>query len=208
MAAEGTLSPDTELNHDRYIKLGGERRDCVGKVTAKMRHLIGHAHVVVDALFGTGLSRPIEGVAAELIELANSKDHALRVAVDVPSGINASTGQVMGTAFRAAATTTYGLEKVGLHQYPGRSYAGIVYRVSIGLPASVVDDVGAGVRWMDEQAAACRVPKRFAAGHKGTYGHVAIIGGFTGKEGAGVLAARGALHAGAGRVTWFRRPSR
>jgi len=196
------LAGDARANHDLWVTLGGEVRRADRKASASMRNAIGHAHVVVDALFGTGLRRPIEGPAAELIAMANAASHGLKVAVDVPSGVDATTGAAFEPAFRADLTATYGLAKPGLLTAPGADLAGEVVVVGIGLPASVVSDVGASYRRLAAAPLAALLPDRPAGGHKGTFGHVAVIGGLGGLAGAGLLAARGALRVGAGLVTW------
>lgn len=203
-AASGDgLGGDARVNHDLWVELGGEVRPLGARATAAMRHLIGHADVVVDALFGVGLSRPIEGALAELIAMANEASHGLRVAVDVPSGVDASTGQVLGeVVFRAGMTVTLGAGKSGLYTAPGADHAGEVAVVAIGIPRSVAFSVGASHRLATAEGITRLLPARRADGHKGTYGHVGVLGGFDGQQGAAELAARAALRVGAGLATW------
>ncbi|TNF22401.1 MAG: NAD(P)H-hydrate epimerase, partial [Deltaproteobacteria bacterium] len=196
------LKGDAKANHDLWVALGGEVRLARDKATASMRHAIGHANAVVDALFGTGLGRAIEGPAAELIAMANDATHGLKVAVDVPSGVEATTGRALGTPFRADLTATFGVAKAGLYTGAGASYAGEVVVVGIAFPRAVVDAVGASYRRATAEGIAARLPERPRDGHKGTFGHVGVIGGFSGKEGAGQLAGRAALRVGVGLSTW------
>lgn len=200
----GSLRGDAATNHGIWAARGGEMRVVGDKVTARVGNWLGHANVIVDALFGTGLNRPLEGSAAAVVEAANSKDHGLKVAVDVPSGVNADTGAVMGCAFRADLTATYGLSKIGLHQYPGADQSGEVVVVGIGMPRPTVDEVGASFRLATERAVAGALPGSEVAGHKGRFGHVGVVGGRGGTQGAAVLTARAALRGGAGLVTWCR----
>ncbi len=198
------LSGDAAPNAVQFLAMGGEVRVVRGSPTERMRNWLQHANVVVDALFGTGLTRSVEGPAAELIGLANAASHGLKVAVDVPSGVAADSGAVLTVAFRADLTATYGLEKVGLRLHPGAALAGEVQVVPIGLPRSVVVSVGASARLVDASVVAQRLPERRRDGHKGTFGHVGVVGGLAGKEGAAILATLGALRGGAGLVTWNR----
>ena len=160
------------------------------------------APLLVDALFGTGLARAVEGTAARAIAWIEAARRAgSRVlAVDLPSGLDADTGQPLGEAVRADATLTLGLPKLGLAQEPGRSLAGRVRVARIGIA-----DAGPGLRpdaelWT-RRGAGGRLPARPRAGHKGSFGHVLVVAGSVGKTGAAALAAAGAGRSGAGLVT-------
>jgi NAD(P)H-hydrate epimerase len=159
--------------------------------------------LIVDALFGTGLDRAVEGEAAALIRRINQARPACRVlAVDVPSGLDADTGQVLGVAVEADATLTLGLPKLGLALEPGRSRAGRIHVARIGI-ADAAPAPGAASRaelWTAAGAGA-RLPERPPDGHKGTFGHVLVAAGSQGKSGAAALAAAGAARGGAGLVT-------
>jgi NAD(P)H-hydrate epimerase len=197
------LRGDAAHNHRLWAALGGEVKVMRERTTARMRHHLGHAEVIVDALFGTGLARPLQGPALELVEAANEASFGLRVAVDLPSGVAADTGQILGAGFRADLTCTFGVAKPGLFQGPGAALAGEVRVVPIGLPRQVVRDVGASARLADERAVAAWIPARPTAGHKGHFGHVGVVGGSPGMEGAAALACTGAHRGGAGLVTWI-----
>ncbi len=163
------------------------------------------AGIVVDAIFGTGLARQVEGVPAASIRRINAaregRSGALRVvAVDLPSGLCADTGQVLGNAVVADATVTLGLPKLGLALEPGRTLAGQVVVARIGIADVAPDVVPAGALWT-RAAAAAALPPRPASGHKGTFGHALIVAGSEGKTGAAVLSAAGAARIGAGLVT-------
>jgi NAD(P)H-hydrate epimerase len=147
----------------------------------------------VDALFGTGLDRDVEGAYASAIEFLRTRPRVF--AVDIPSGIHADSGQVMGVAVRASATATFGHPKLGQALYPGREHCGELFPVDIGIPASVTRDVG----WEAEYLVGDRwVPRRNATMHKGDAGRVLLIGGEVGKTGAILMATRAALCSGAG----------
>lgn len=197
--AEGT---DAAVNLALWKALGGEIRVAERGATARMRNWLGHANTIVDALFGTGLGRSLEGAAAELVAAANEAEHGLRVALDLPSGLSADRGEVLGVAFRADLTATFGVKKLGLYLGQGPDYAGEVAAVDIAWPPPVLAAVGASARLATPESMRALVPARPADGHKGTFGHVGVVGGFPGTEGAALLAAIAALRSGAGLSTW------
>jgi NAD(P)H-hydrate epimerase len=159
------------------------------------------AGVVVDALFGTGLARELEGAAVRAVErLAAARAACRVVAVDLPSGICADTGQVLGAAVAADVTVTLGLPKLGLALEPGRSCAGrvVVARIGIAERAPGFEPTA----WLLSRAGAgAALPARPPAAHKGSFGHVLVVAGSEGKTGAAALAAEGAVRGGAGLVT-------
>jgi len=159
------------------------------------------AAVVVDALFGTGLDRTVTGPAAAAIRRISAARPAARVvAVDLPSGLDADTGQGHGVAVTADVTVTIGLPKLGLALEPGRTHAGRIVVARIGI-ADAAPGVALDAALWTERAAAQRLPARPATGHKGAFGHVLVVAGSRGKTGAAALAAEGAARAGAGLVT-------
>jgi len=151
--------------------------------------------VIVDALFGTGLSRALKGPMAELVERINASDTPV-LALDIPSGVNADTGETLGVVVRAEATVTFGLLKRGNLLYPGFELGGDLYYSEISFPPELRND--------DSIAVSVNVPpalkKRDPDGHKGSFGKVLIIGGSTGYCGAITLAAESAQRSGAGYV--------
>lgn len=169
--------------------------------TDALARALESAALVVDGLFGTGLSRPIDGIHASVVECIGASGVTV-VALDLPSGIDADDGAVLGVSIRAEATLTFGAEKRGLHAPPGFLHAGEVSVVSIGagLPAS------AGAFVVEPADVAARIPVRSLDEHKGTAGHVLVVGGASGTTGAALLAARGAMRAGAGLVTLAATP--
>jgi NAD(P)H-hydrate epimerase len=158
--------------------------------------------VIVDALFGTGLSRAVERDAAASVRRINaSRSAEVRVvALDLPSGLCSETGQVLGVAVQADATVTFGLPKLGLALEPGRSLAGRVVVARIGIAESA-PGVSAGAELWTAAAVGARLPARPAEGHKGTFGHALLVAGSEGKTGAAALAAEAAGRVGAGLVT-------
>lgn len=153
--------------------------------------------MLVDAVFGVGLSRPVEGALEEVLRVL-SRSGLPSLAVDLPSGISSDTGAPLGFALEAEAIVTLGLPKLGLAQRP---WSGEIWVADIGLPEAALEQAGVRQRVMTRAAAAALLPSRPAEGHKGTFGHVLVVGGSEGKTGAAVLAAEGALRTGAGLVT-------
>jgi NAD(P)H-hydrate epimerase len=157
--------------------------------------------VIVDAIFGTGLARAVEGTAAAAIRRIHEARPSSRVlAVDLPSGLDADTGQALGEAVAADLTVTLGLPKLGLALEPGRSLAGRIVVARIGI-ADAAPGVAPRASLWTRGAAARALPARPRTGHKGSFGHVLVIAGSEGKAGAAALAALGAARAGAGLVT-------
>ncbi len=152
--------------------------------------------ILVDALFGTGLSRPIEGIYAQLIEQMNASD-AFRISMDIPSGISSDDGSVMGVAVQADLTVTYGYRKRGLMLYPGRSYAGDLQVAEIGIPLAARSILPLGFAYSDEMM---DLLIRHADSHKGTYGKVLLIAGSKDMPGASILAGSAVLQSGAGML--------
>jgi NAD(P)H-hydrate epimerase len=157
--------------------------------------------VVVDALFGTGLDRAISGVAADLVNRVNAAAGAYRVALDVPSGLNADTGVPLGPTVQAERTLTFAYPKLGLLTPRGRRYAGALDVIGLGVPGEVPPEVGVAAHLLERNDVASWITRRAPDAHKYAAGHVAILAGSAGKTGAALLVAHGALRAGAGAAT-------
>jgi NAD(P)H-hydrate epimerase len=157
--------------------------------------------VVVDALFGTGLARAPDGAAAAAVRrMLGARPAARVVAIDVPSGLDADTGQPLDPCVQADVTVTLALPKPGLALEPGRSLAGRIVVARIGV-ADEAPGVSLRLGLLTRRGAGALLPARPAAGHKGSFGHVLVAAGSRGKTGAAALAAEGAARAGAGLVT-------
>src|SRR5215469_12188156 len=170
-----------------------------GPPTAAAPAALMPVDVVIDALFGAGLDRPVEGVARAMIEAMNAVPCVY--AVDLPSGINGTTGAVMGLAVNAAQTVTFFRRKVGHVLLPGRLHCGTVRIADIGITASVLDEIKPRISINSPPLWAKSFPLPRVDGHKYTRGHAAVVSGGLSFTGAARLAARGALRAGAGLVT-------
>jgi hydroxyethylthiazole kinase-like uncharacterized protein yjeF len=155
--------------------------------------------VVIDGLFGAGLDRPVEGSPRAMIEAMNKA--ACVHAIDLPSGINGTTGAVMGAAVRASSTVTFFRPKLGHVLLPGRLLCGKIEVAQIGIAGPVLEKVRPQT-WINSPALWCgRFPVPRPEGHKYTRGHCVVVSGELFTTGAARLAARGALRTGAGLVT-------
>ncbi len=155
---------------------------------------------VVDGMFGVGLSREMGGVYAEMARIIGRMEKCRVLAVDIPSGIDATTGAVLGTAVRADVTVTFAYEKLGLLLFPGADYAGEVCVADIGITDVGFEGNHPACRIWEMQDLSERLPKRSRRSNKGTYGKVLIAAGSRGMAGAAALAARAAYGAGCGLV--------
>jgi NAD(P)H-hydrate epimerase len=170
-----------------------------GPIEAMAATGLDGAALVIDAIFGAGLARPVDGVAAEIVTAMNGKRIQV-VAVDVPSGIDGDSGAVRGVAPRAAVTVTFLRRKPGHVLLPGRSYCGETVVAPIGISGAVLDAVAPDTAVNDPCWWLGRFPWPHAASHKYTRGHALIVGGAM-MTGAARLAARAAARVGAGLVT-------
>jgi len=158
------------------------------------------ADLVVDAIFGAGLTRPLEGVAAKLAALSHDSDVPC-VAVDVPSGIDGNTGAELGTSFAADLTVTFHRAKPGHVLLPGRVRCGELVVAPIGIPDASIDEVKPQAFHNGPSLWGAHFPLVRNDGHKYSRGHAVVVSGGATTTGAARLAARGALRAGAGLVT-------
>ncbi|MDO4622874.1 MAG: NAD(P)H-hydrate dehydratase [Eubacteriales bacterium] len=158
--------------------------------------------LIVDAIFGIGLKRPVEGYLREVIRSVNQAAHCSVWACDMPSGIDTDTGAVLGTAVKADATVTFTAGKPGLYLYPGASYAGEVLVKQIGIP--LTEDVKEQAEYrVLEESDLYTLPARAQEGNKGTFGKILVAAGSREIFGAAYLAAKAALRSGAGMVKVF-----
>lgn len=190
------LSPPAQLAGDAAVAA----RAFAGTAEPATPEALAGADVVVDAIFGAGLARPVEGDARIMIKAMNAGRAAI-VAVDLPSGVNGSTGAVMGVAVRAAETVTFFRRKPGHLLLPGRLHCGKVRVADIGISPTVLEQiqprtfVNTPVLW------GTRFPIPQISAHKYARGHAVVVSGGMSRTGAARLAARAALRAGAGLVT-------
>ncbi len=154
----------------------------------------------VDAVFGTGLNSDIRGHCRDAIDLVNSFDRPV-LAVDIPSGINADTGQVCGTCIRADVTVTFAFPKIGHAVFPGRNFTGDMKIIDIGIPPHIADTIAPRQFLVTRANVARSLIQRPPDSHKGDTGHLLTIAGSTGKTGAAVMTCLAAMRTGAGLVS-------
>lgn len=156
--------------------------------------------VIIDAIFGIGLSRNVEGKYKDVIECINGLEKKV-FAVDIPSGVNADTGKIMGECVRADVTVTFGMKKLGHIFYPGADYSGKVVVSEIGFPE--VSYCNLEHFYILENDDFTMIPKRENASNKGTYGKVLVVAGNDDMSGAAFMCAKSCLRMGAGMVKVF-----
>ena len=174
---------------------------CVSEaVLIEHAQFLENAGVIIDALFGTGLGRPLEGRFARAVHYMN-RSNAPVVAVDIASGLSSDTGHPLGVAVEADITCTMAMPKIGHVTWPGCDYTGTLLVVEIGIPEFLVEKAAITTEATGREEFCSHIKARPDSGHKGTFGHLLVIGGSKGKTGAAALAATGGLHSGAGLVT-------
>ncbi|MBI5838362.1 MAG: NAD(P)H-hydrate dehydratase [Candidatus Eisenbacteria bacterium] len=195
------LAGPNRTNWARLEKAGVPRFE-VADETALARHAkkIQGAELLVDAILGTGARGPLEGVVLAACRAMNAVP-APRVAADVPTGVDATTGEAQAGAVRAELTVTFAFPKPGHLLHPGRAFCGSVEVVDIGIPEAAIPGGERRLEAFAPSDAAALMPRRAPTAHKGDMGRVRIVGGGPGMLGAPALAARAALRAGAGLVT-------
>lgn len=168
------------------------------KLPFENNNKLGEYNILIDAIFGIGLTRPVTGEYAEIIEEMN-RQKAMVFAVDIPSGISADDGSIQNVAVRADYTITFGYQKTGLLLYPGAELAGEVIVADIGFPEYALEQVKPDTFYYGVDDLKL-LPARKLNGHKGTFGKVLVIAGSKGMSGAAFLSAKAAYRTGAGLV--------
>jgi hydroxyethylthiazole kinase-like uncharacterized protein yjeF len=193
------LKGDAALNMGLYRSIGGEILEG-GLDPATVRREVGHAGLIVDAIFGTGLSKAVEGLEKAVIEEINKSSKRI-ISIDIPSGIDGNTGLSLGAAVEASHTFTYGYPKIGQCLYPGAYHTGRLTVIDISIPGMAEESLGVDAEVIDGDMVRKMVSPRIPWAHKGTYGHAVVVAGSPGKTGAAHMASLAALKVGAGLVT-------
>ena len=195
---------DAAVNRKRWVESGGELHLAIrANEFASVKIAIGDAAIIVDALLGTGTRGPVEGLLREAIQVVNSRRREQAVvAVDIPSGASADTGEVASAAVEADYTVTFTAPKIGMLYGKTNECCGQLLVRDIGSRWELIEEIGKGnVRWSEPREFPEFAIPRKPQGHKGDYGHALIVAGSVGKSGTAVLASWAALRAGAGLVT-------
>ena len=200
-AKRADVKGDARRNLLAFVRMRGR----VSEVTqldqlAVVNKKLSKCSLIVDALLGTGLNAPVHGLPAALIELMNTSGIPI-LAVDIPSGLDADRGVLLGTAVQAAVTTSFAYPKVGQTVYPGVQLGGCLMVIDIGIAAEAVAEVDPHIKLLSKETMRALVPPRQPETHKGSFGHLFVLAGARGKSGAALLATSAALRVGTGLVT-------
>lgn len=201
LASKGEVRGDAGVNLGIALNMGIPVAEILSPEDWKRyRKALSRADLIVDALFGTGLTKPAEGLFARVIEDINAAP-GLKAAVDIPSGLSSDTANIIGPAVRADLTVTLAAPKIAHVLPPAEDYVGRLFVAPIGIPPALFDDPGLKVELVERGDVLPLFAVREPDTHKGTYGHVLVVAGSRGKTGAASLAAKAALRMGAGLVT-------
>lgn len=198
LCSKDEMSPNAKVNLDKFKgKLFEITEEEELKKTISGA---GKADIIVDAIVGTGLKSQLSATYRTAVEGINSLGKKV-ISVDMPSGIDSDTGQIMGAAVKANLTITFGIPKLGLYLFPGRNYAGKIEIIDIGFPEPLVSGEGLKSGIIERTDIAPLFPERQRDTHKGSYGHLLVVAGSRGKTGAAIMASTAAFRSGAGLVT-------
>ena len=207
-ANPGAVEGDAAVNLKRWQQGLGELYVVTSEAEwESARATLEEADLVVDALLGTGLRGPVEGLLGKVIENLNEtrakrRGKTIVVAVDMPSGLASDSQDFKGPVVTADYTVTFTAPKVGQLVLPHSSSCGVLVVTDIGTPAELLEsDTHLKIHWIEPAEFRALPLARDPVANKGTYGHAIVVAGSLGKSGAAILAARGALRSGAGLVT-------
>lgn len=195
------LSAESRTNYASCLQLGLriKRLETLEEVDEALA-AASQSDVIVDAIFGTGLNRPAENLQAATIDGITDLRLPI-IAVDIPSGLNASSATVSGPVIRADITVTFAQPKIAHIFYPASEYCGEVIVADISIPSAAIDVEPGTIELLTPSGISRLFPIRTKDSHKGTYGHLVIVAGSPGRSGAAALTTRAALRSGVGLVT-------
>lgn len=200
VATKGDIGGDARVNLDILLQMGVDVLEvATERDWDKLKMALSFSELLIDALLGTGFKGTLAAPFEQIIDIINRQGKPV-IAIDIPSGLDANTGQVQ-KAVKASYTVTLALPKQGLLIYPGADYVGELIVADIGIPRCLLIAADIGQNSIDIASIRQSLPKRQAWAHKGDCGRVLVIAGSRGMTGAAYLAASGALRAGAGLVT-------
>jgi NAD(P)H-hydrate epimerase len=190
------LAGDAKTNYER---LPERVNKAVNPDDSLLTALCDRATIIIDALFGTGLNCDLSPQFAAIIDIVNNSKKPV-LAVDIPSGVDASTGRVCAAAVKATVTVTFAAAKLGHILFPGANHTGELLVTDIGIPPALLAEAP-GVTYVDAAYGASLLRPQTRTAHKGCNGHALIVAGSVGKSGAAAMAANSAVRGGAGLVT-------
>ncbi len=202
LAENKAVKGDAKTNLDILTKDDIEVKELatLGEFEAIRDDLLSH-DLFIEGILGTGLASEVKGYYREVISALNAAGKPI-VAIDIPSGLDATSGKPQGTCIKAALTPTFGLPKVGQLIHPGVEFVGELEVIDIGMPGDLIEeeDIRSHLIQYEDIQGLLSVPRR-ADTHKGDYGHLLVLAGSVGKTGAATLACKAAMRVGAGLVT-------
>lgn len=195
--------PDTDPKMD--LTLAYEVRVVQSAESGELVRLLARSALVIDAILGTGRARPLEGPVREtmisLSKARSSPNPPKLLALDLPTGLNADTGEVDSFGVPCDLTLALGYPKVGLLNFPGTGHAGEMRVLDIGVPSGLPEETSISLELLDDRWVAERLPQRPLDSHKGTFGHVLVVAGSRNYVGAAYLASQASVRSGAGLTT-------
>lgn len=168
----------------------------------KLEKILPNQDGIIDALFGTGLSKNVEGVYASVIDVVN-RLNVYTLSADLPSGVDGNTGRIMGTAIQADKTVSFILPKIGNILYPGADYGGELVVRNIGTSEACTKELDIKHSLVTRKLVTSLLPCRHKDSHKGTYGRASVVAGSSGMTGAAILTCRAALRSGLGLLKLY-----
>lgn len=201
LGGEQGLSGDSQINYNILLNMGAKIISVNNMEDInEMREYLEQADVIIDAIFGTGLNKNVEGIYSAAISVINESNSYI-LSIDIPSGLECNSGRVLGNSIRANKTVTFQLYKKGFLNYGVDKYTGAVVIEDIGIPKDAIHKFHENEYIMDKAFIKKSITKRNKHGYKGDYGRVLIIAGSKGFTGASYIATQGSVRSGAGLVT-------
>jgi len=201
MTKSENLSGDARFNYERLMKM----TICVIEIPDEeslnpQYDILCSRNMWIDALLGTGLRSKVRGRYRRIIKFLNVSGHPI-FSIDIPSGLHADTGNVCGISVKANATITFGHQKIGQAMPKGEAHCGHLAIADIGIPKQITESIAPKHYLLTPKTLNLSFHQRHSSAHKGTTGHVFVIGGSTGKTGAAIMTSQAAMRSGCGLVT-------
>ena len=195
------IKGDAKINLDILLKMGIKPTEILdqNKFNSIKKDIL-ESKLIIDGIFGTGLSSEVKGLYKEVIEFINQTNIPI-VSIDIPSGLSASTGNILGTSVKASLTCTFGLAKIGQVIYPGVDMVGKLHIIDISIPSFLIDEADIKTKLIDKEILSPFFKSRSGDSHKGDFGHLLVLSGSPGKTGAAYMVSESAMRVGTGLVT-------
>ncbi len=189
---------DAKINFD-IIKKMNINTDVISD-TDNLKYIIRSNDIIIDAIYGTGIHGAIVGTSYDVINEIN-ENSSYTLSVDIPSGVNADSGEICGICIKADKTVTFAAYKIGMLLFPAADFTGVVTVADISIPEYIIEEQGIDTNVIDDAFVRKNFPKREKNSQKGDYGKVLVIAGSQGMSGAAYMSSQSAVLAGSGLVT-------